>query len=72
MAIVSVKRIALLVLAMLGGVLWLSALLLLAQTAQNSEVFGQLYNWILFINVAGVVVLLALIGVNLVFSRSSF
>lgn len=66
MAIVSVRRVALLVLAMLGGVLWLSALLLLAQTAQNSEIFGRLYNWILFINVAGVVVLLALIGVNLV------
>ncbi len=55
-----------LVLGMLGVALWLSALLLLAQTAQNSEIFGRLYNWILFINVAGVVVLLALIGVNLV------
>ena len=66
MAIVSVRRIALIVLAMLGVLLWLGALLLLAKTAQNSEVFGQLYNWILFINVAGVVVLLALIGINLV------
>ncbi len=66
MAVVSVKRLALVVLAMLGGVLWVSALWLLKETAQNSEIFGRMYNWILFINVAGVVVLLALIGVNLV------
>ncbi len=66
MAIVSLRRIALMVLALLGAVLWVSALLMLAKTAQNSEEFGRLYNWILFINIAGVVVLLALIGVNLV------
>jgi nitrogen fixation/metabolism regulation signal transduction histidine kinase len=46
-------------------VLWLSALLLLAETAQSSAQFDRLQGWILLVNVAGVVVLLLLIGVSL-------
>ncbi len=53
-------------LMLLGAVLWLSALLLLAQTAQSSAQFDRLQNWILLVNAAGVVILLLLIGVSLV------
>ncbi len=48
-----------------GAVLWLAALLLLAQTAQSSAQFDRLQNWILLVNAAGVVVLLLLIGASL-------
>jgi len=53
-------------LMLLGAALWLSALLLLAQTAQSSAEFDRLQNWILLVNAAGVVILLLLIGVSLV------
>jgi nitrogen fixation/metabolism regulation signal transduction histidine kinase len=49
----------------IGGLLWLAAILFMAQTAQNSEQFGRLHPWILMINVAGVVVLLALLATKL-------
>jgi len=44
-----------------GVLLWLSALLLFSQTAQNSEEFSRFQNWILLINLFGAVVLLLLI-----------
>ncbi len=49
----------------LGGLLWLAGLLLLAQSAQNSTQFGRLHPWILMFNVAGLVVLVALLAVKL-------
>jgi nitrogen fixation/metabolism regulation signal transduction histidine kinase len=49
----------------LGGLLWLAGLLLLAQSAQNSTQFGRLHPWILMFNVAGLVVLVALLVVKL-------
>ena len=45
-----------------GIVVWVAALGLLAVTAEGSQRFGDLQPWILLINIAGVVVLLALIG----------
>ena len=48
-----------------GIVVWVVALALLAVTAEGSQRFGQLQPWILLINIAGVVVLLALIGSRL-------
>src|SRR5512139_4259637 len=48
-----------------GGLLWLAAILFMAQTAQNSEQFSRLHPWILMINVAGLVVLVALLGTKL-------
>ena len=48
-----------------GGLLWLSAILLMARTAQHSEPFSRLHPWILMINVAGLVVLLALLAMKL-------
>lgn len=53
-------------LMLVGAVLWLSALLLLAQTAQSSAQFDRLQNWILLVNAAGVVVLLLLIAASLI------
>ena len=49
----------------IGGLLWLAAILFMAQTAQNSEQFSRLHPWILMINIAGLVVLVGLLGVKL-------
>jgi nitrogen fixation/metabolism regulation signal transduction histidine kinase len=49
----------------LGGLLWLAAILFMAQTAQNSEQFSRLHPWILGINIAGLVVLVGLLGMKL-------
>jgi PAS domain S-box-containing protein len=46
----------------IGIVVWVAALALLAVTAEGSQRYGDLQPWILLINIAGVVVLLALIG----------
>ncbi|MGQ0430472.1 MAG: ATP-binding protein [Gammaproteobacteria bacterium] len=46
----------------IGIVVWVAALALLAVTAEGSQRFSQLQPWILLVNIAGVVVLLALIG----------
>ena len=43
------------------GLLWLAAILFMAQTAQNSEQFSRLHPWILMINVAGLIVLVGLL-----------
>jgi len=45
----------------IGIVVWVASLALLAVTAEGSQRFGQLQPWIHLINIAGVVVLLALI-----------
>jgi nitrogen fixation/metabolism regulation signal transduction histidine kinase len=45
-----------------GIVIWVTALVMLALTAQGPQRFGELYLAILLINVAGVVALLILIG----------
>jgi len=44
-----------------GVALWIAALLLMAQTVQNSTEFSRLQPWILLVNAAGLVVLLVLI-----------
>ena len=49
-----------------GVLLWLSALFLFSQTAQNSEEFSRFQNWILLINLFGAVVLLLLIFGSLI------
>ncbi len=49
----------------LGGLLWLAAILFMAQTAQNSEQFSRLHPWILGINIAGLVLLVALLATKL-------
>ena len=45
----------------IGIVVWVASLALLAVTAEGSQRFGQLQPWIHLINIAGVIVLLALI-----------
>jgi nitrogen fixation/metabolism regulation signal transduction histidine kinase len=47
-----------------GGLLWLAAILFMAQTAQNSEQFNRLHPWILAINIAGLAVLVGLLAVK--------
>ncbi len=49
----------------LGGLLWLAAILFMAQTAQNSEQFSRLHPWILAINIAGLVMLVGLLATKL-------
>ena len=61
----SLKRAASAAVIGVGGLLWLSARLIMAQTAQNSEQFSRLHPWILMINVAGLVVLVALLATKL-------
>ena len=48
-----------------GGLLWLAAILFMAQTAQNSEQFSRLHPWILGINMAGIAVLVVLLFTKL-------
>ncbi|MFO1394908.1 MAG: ATP-binding protein [Steroidobacteraceae bacterium] len=50
----------------LGGLLWLAAILFMAQTAQNSDQFSRLHPWILGINVAGLAVLVTLLATRIV------
>ena len=66
MAAQPVKKFAGAALVVIGATLWLAALLLLAQTVQNSEQFGRFHPWILLLNAAGLVVLLALIASKIV------
>jgi len=61
-ALAVVRRYLAYVLIGLGVGLWLAALLLLAQTAQNPAQFGNAHLWILFINALGVVVLLVMLA----------
>lgn len=59
-----IRRVAYTALMLVGALLWIAALLLLTETAQNSQEFGRLQILILLINVAGVLVLLLLIAAN--------
>jgi nitrogen fixation/metabolism regulation signal transduction histidine kinase len=65
MALAAIRRYGGYALIALGVLLWLAALLLLTQTAQNSEQFGRLHPWILLINAIGVVVLLVMLAAKL-------
>jgi nitrogen fixation/metabolism regulation signal transduction histidine kinase len=56
------RRIALSVLAIFGAVASIASLVLLASTAQDARLFNQLQPWLLVVNLAGVFVLLVLIG----------
>ncbi|HEY2676989.1 MAG TPA: ATP-binding protein [Steroidobacteraceae bacterium] len=49
------------VLGFIGVTLWITALLLLASAAQNSEKFDQWLPWILLINISGLLTLFALL-----------
>jgi nitrogen fixation/metabolism regulation signal transduction histidine kinase len=61
----SLRRAASMIVVGLGGLLWLAAILFMAQTAQHSEQFSRLHPWILMINVAGLVVLVGLLFTKL-------
>lgn len=61
----TLRRVTFSALVLIGTVLWISALLLLAQTTQNSAQFARLQNWILIINAIGVAVFLILIAGSL-------
>jgi nitrogen fixation/metabolism regulation signal transduction histidine kinase len=65
MATPTLSRAASMVVIGLGGVLWLAAILFMAQTAQHSEQFSRLHPWILMINIAGLVVLVGLLFTKL-------
>jgi nitrogen fixation/metabolism regulation signal transduction histidine kinase len=56
------KRIVVSALVLIGSGLWVAALLLMAQTVQQSAHFSDLHPFILGVNVAGLLVLLMLIG----------
>ena len=60
------KRIGLVTLALLGLAMLVIALLFLASTVENADRFGEIYNWIFLLNLAGASILLALIAANLV------
>ncbi len=66
MATGSLKRWGLATLALLGLALLVVALLFLASTVESADRFGELYNWIFLLNVAGASILLVLITANLV------
>jgi nitrogen fixation/metabolism regulation signal transduction histidine kinase len=61
----ALKRAASAVVIGAGGLLWLAAILFMAQTAQNSDQFSRLHPWILGINIAGLVLLLGLLATKL-------
>ena len=66
MATGSLRRWGLATLVMLGLGLLVAALLFLASTVENADRFGELYNWIFLLNLAGASILLVLIATNLV------
>jgi nitrogen fixation/metabolism regulation signal transduction histidine kinase len=61
----TLRRAASMAVIGLGGLLWLAAILFMAQTAQHSEQFSRLHPWILMINIAGLVVLVGLLFTKL-------
>jgi nitrogen fixation/metabolism regulation signal transduction histidine kinase len=61
----SLRRAASTAVIGLGSLLWLAAILFMAQTAQHSEQFSRLHPWILMINIAGLVVLVGLLFTKL-------
>src|SRR5262245_277128 len=58
----SVKRILVATLVLIGSGLWVAALLMMAQTVQQSANFSDLHPFIVGVNAAGLIVLLILIG----------
>lgn len=66
MATRALKRWGLATLTLLGLAMMVSALLFLASTVQNADRFGEIYNWIFLLNLAGASILLVLIVSNLV------
>jgi PAS domain S-box-containing protein len=66
MATLTLRRWAIAALALLGFSLLFAALLFLASTIDDADRFGEIYNWIFLLNVAGAAILLALIISNLV------
>ncbi len=66
MAARPLKRLGLATLLAVGLALLVLALLFLSSTVENVDRFGELYNWIFLLNVAGASILLALIISNLV------
>jgi nitrogen fixation/metabolism regulation signal transduction histidine kinase len=62
MVAADLKRTVVSVLILIGSGLWLAALLMMAQTVQQSANFSDLHPIILGVNVAGLLVLLILIG----------
>jgi PAS domain S-box-containing protein len=66
MATGPLKRWGLATLTLLGLAMLVSALLFLASTVENADRFGEIYNWIFLLNLAGASILLVLIVSNLV------
>ena len=66
MATGTLKRWGLATLALLGLSLLVAALLFLAATVEDAERFGEIYNWVFLLNLAGASILLLLIISNLV------
>ena len=66
MVAATVKRTLVSVLVLIGSGLWVAALLMMAQTVQQSANFSDLHPFIVGVNVAGLLVLLILIGGRLV------
>ena len=62
MVAAAVKRIVVSVLILIGSGLWVAALLMMAQTVEQSAHFSDLHPFIVGVNVAGLLVLLILIG----------
>jgi len=62
----TVKRTLVAILVLIGSGLWVAALLLMAQTVQQSANFSDLHPFIVGVNAAGLVVLLILISGRLV------
>ena len=58
----TLKRTLVSILVMIGSGLWVAALLMMAQTAQQSAHFSDLHPFIVGVNIAGLLVLLILIG----------
>jgi PAS domain S-box-containing protein len=58
----TLKRTLVAILVLIGSGLWVAALLLMAQTVQQSAHFSDLHPYIVGVNAAGLIVLLILIG----------
>jgi PAS domain S-box-containing protein len=66
MVAAALKRTLVSILILIGSGLWVAALLIMAQTVQQSAHFSDLHPFIVGVNVAGLLVLLMLIGGRLV------
>ena len=62
MVAATLKRTLVSILVLIGSGLWVAALLIMAQTVQQSAHFSDLHPFIVGVNVAGLLVLLILIG----------